>query len=96
MMENECDETVRLLNKSLSKYKRHLSIKDFGYYIYITSPREGIDDKIVTVIHGYGTSTEPYNIKFLATRHERDFFTFRRFKNYLKNEFYIDLVSQVL
>ena len=93
MLESECEETAKLMRVALDEYKKHLTISDFGYYIYISNSRE---NKIVAIIHGYGTSTEPYNIKFMSTRNERYFFTFDSFKKYLKDEFYVDMISNAL
>lgn len=98
MLSEECDDISRLLNKSLSKYKKHLMVINNYYYIYVVSPanEQPKNRKIITIIHGYGTPTEPYNIKFLPTKRDLNFFTFEKFKSYIENEFYIDLVTNIL
>lgn len=93
MLTEECNEIHALLVKSLNDYEDVIEIAHMNYYIYIFNH----DKKLITIIHGYGTATEPYNVKFMTkSRHERDFHTIEQFKKYLANEFIGDLTASYL
>jgi len=89
------DEDIcqKIENTIYDRYDGMFYVANHGYYLWIY--RES-DQKMIMVIHGYGTELEPYEVKLIKVDEDntvdKRFLSKRSMYSYIKNDLLDDLM----